>query len=130
MRIDAGKTNTVSEKNIARREVLGGIGDFCACASRILKYGGTFYTVYRSERLPDLFEALRESGLEPKKLTFVHSTAAKEPSMVLVASRLGGNPSLTVTRPLLIYRAETDREYTDDMKQIYKSCSFEGLEGF
>lgn len=130
MRADAGKENAVSAKNIARREVLGGIGDFCACAARILKYGGTFYTVYRPERLADLFAALRMSGFEPKKLTLVHSTAEKAPSMVLVASRLGGNPSLTVTRPLLVYRSEEGREYTPDLNRIYETCSFEHLEGF
>jgi tRNA1Val (adenine37-N6)-methyltransferase len=95
-----------------------------------LKYGGTFYTVYRPERLPDLMEALRANRLEPKKLTFVHATAGKAPSMVLVASRLGGNPSLTVTPPLLIYRWDAEREYTDELKRIYESCSFEDLEGF
>ena len=130
MRADSGKQNAVSGKNIARREVLGGISDFCACASRLLKYGGTFYTVYRPERLTDLFAALRANNLEPKKLTFVHSTAEKEPSMILVASRLGGKPGLTVTRPLLIYRSEADRQYTDDLNHIYQTCSFEGLEGF
>ena len=130
MRAASGRENTVSEKNIARREVLGDIFDFCACAARILKYGGTFYTVYRAERLCDLFEALRKNGLEPKKLTMVHAHSGAEPSMVLVASRLGGNPSLTVTRPLLIYPTAADRTYTDEMKMIYDTCSFEGLEGF
>ena len=130
MRADCGRENAESVKNIARREVLGGIFDFCACAARILKYGGLFYTVYRPERLPDLMEALRANRLEPKKLTFVHATAEKAPSMVLVASRLGGNPSLTVTPPLLVYRSPESREYTDAMKQIYESCSFEELEGF
>jgi tRNA1(Val) A37 N6-methylase TrmN6 len=130
MRADCGRENAESMKNIARREVLGGIFDFCACAARILKYGGIFYTVYRPERLPDLMEALRANRLEPKKLTFVHATAEKAPSMVLVASRLGGNPSLTVTPPLLVYRSPESREYTDAMKQIYESCSFEELEGF
>ena len=63
MRADCGRENAESVKNIARREVLGGIFDFCACAARILKYGGVFYTVYRPERLPDLMEALRSSGI-------------------------------------------------------------------
>jgi len=130
MRAASGKENAVSGKNIARREVLGGIDDFCACASRILRYGGTFYAVYRAERLCDLMVSLRNHGLEPKKMTFVHAHPGAEPSMVLVASRAGGNPALTVTRPLFVYPSATDRTYTDDMKTIYDTCSFEGLEGF
>ena len=130
MSVGAGKENLADEKNIARREVLGGIDDFCACASRILKYGGSFYTVYRPERLCDLFEALRANRLEPKRLTFVHGDVATQPGMVLVMSRMGGNPSLEVTRPLIVYRSPEEKEYTDDMKKIYETCSFDGLEGF
>lgn len=130
MSAGAGKENEADEKNIARREILGGIGDFCACASRILKYGGLFYTVYRADRLCDLLEALRANGLEPKRLTFIHGDLQAKPVMVLVTSRLGGNPSLEVTRPLIVYRSHTEREYTEDMKRIYETCSFEGLEGF
>ena len=43
MRADAGARNRDDEKYIARHEVAGDIGDFCACAARILRSGGSFY---------------------------------------------------------------------------------------
>ena len=54
MRTDSGKRNQSDGKYIARHEVCGDIGDFCAAAERLLKYGGRFYCVYRPDRLSTL----------------------------------------------------------------------------
>jgi len=136
---DSGKGNDVSAKNIARREVLGGIGDFCAAASRILKYGGDFYTVYRPERMCDLICGLRENSLEPKLLVTVYPRKDSAPCLVLVKSKKGGRSGLTVAPPLVIYRdegtdadfpipeGEKDLGYTAEFAKIYSDFSLEHL---
>ena len=86
MKVDSGKRNDHDEKFIARHEVFGDIGDFCACAKRLLKHGGSFYCVWRPDRLVDLVCALRENNLEPKEMCFVHANTKSAPSMVLVRS--------------------------------------------
>jgi tRNA1Val (adenine37-N6)-methyltransferase len=128
MKVDSGKRNEFDEKFIARHEVCGDIGDFCACANRLLKHGGKFYCVYRPDRLVDLMCAMRENKLEPKVITFVAATADSEPSMVLVRAMKGGASGSVVTRTLFLHSSREDAAksiLSPDAKRIYETCSFE-----
>ncbi len=122
MKNNSGLANEHDEKNIARREVLGTIYDFCKSASSILKSGGGLFAVHRPERLIDLTDAMRKAGIEPKKIVFIHPDSKSEPSLVLVEGKKGAASSLIVTRPLIIYKENT-RVYTNDMQKIYDSFS-------
>ena len=124
MRTDSGRANVTDAKNIARHEVFGDIGDFCDAARRLLKFGGCFYAVYRTDRLCDLLSEMRRCSIEPKRMTFVHANADSEPSMVLVEGRLGGKCGLFVTPPLLIYKDKENSKYSDDMNYIMEMGSF------
>ena len=128
MKADSGKRNEHDEKFIARHEICGDINDFCACAYRLLKHGGKFYTVWRPDRLCDLIFALRQSRLEPKIITFVHATKDSEPSMVLIQSTKGGASGSRMTRPLILHESDEDARrsvLSPDAQIIYESCSFE-----
>ncbi len=130
MKIDSGKRNEHDEKFIARHEVCGDIRDFCACAYRLLKHGGKFYTVWRPDRLCDLLCALRDNRLEPKRITFVCATAESEPSMVLVQSTKGAASGSVVTRPLILHSSREDAKnsvLSPDAAKIYETCSFESF---
>lgn len=130
MRADSGKRNEADEKFIARHEVCGGIDDFCSCASRLLKHGGKFYTVWRPDRLCDLIYSLRQSRLEPKRITFVHATPKSEPSVVLIQSTKGASAGSIVTRPLILHQSEDEARrsiLSPDAEQIYAACSFESF---
>ena len=130
MKVNSGKRNEHDEKYIARHEVCGDIGDFCACSNRLLKHGGKFYTVWRPDRLVDLICALRENKLEPKVITFVSATKESEPSMVLVRSIKGGASGNTVTRTLFLHDSKEDAAksiLSKDAKAIYENCSFESF---
>jgi tRNA1Val (adenine37-N6)-methyltransferase len=132
MKVNSGKRNEFDEKYIARHEVCGDIGDFCACANRLLKHGGKFYCVYRPDRICDLLCAMRESKLEPKVITFVAATAESEPSMVLVRAIKGGASGNTVTRTLFLHNSKEDAAksiLSEDAKAIYENCSFEEFLG-
>ena len=124
MKTRSGKQNAVEEKNIARHEVCGDIYDFCEAAAKLLKFSGYFTAVYRPDRLVDIIDAMRKSLIEPKRITFVHADMMSEPSMALVEGRLGGKCTLTVTRPLIIYRDGSHTEYSDDMNYIMENGSF------
>lgn len=124
MKADGGRNNETDEKAIARHEIRGTIRDFCEAAKRRLKYGGAFYAVYRPDRLCDLIVAMRESGLEPKRLTFVHASAAKEASMVLIEAKRGGRCGSILTPPFIIYKTGEHKEYTEDMNYVMENGSF------
>ena len=130
MKVDSGKRNEFDEKFIARHEVCGDINDFCACAYRLLKHGGKFYTVWRPDRLCDLIFSLRLNKLEPKVMTFVCATAESEPSMVLVQSTKGAASGAKITRPLILHKSIEDAKnaiLSPDAEKIYESCSFESF---
>ncbi len=129
MRVGNGRRNEADAKYIARHEVRGDIEDFCAAAARVLKSGGSFCVVYRPDRLCELMTALRKNKLEPKRMTFVHADAESEPSMVLIEARAGGNPGLTVTKPLILHNAESrgmaHRPMTQRAQAVYDGMSLD-----
>lgn len=124
MKSDSGKDNLSSKKNIARHEVMGDIGDFLQAAKKCLKFGGDFYAVYRPDRLVDLIAAMRESGIEPKRMTFVYADTDSSPSMLLVEGKRGGRSGVIATKPLIIYADKTHKSYTGDMEYIMEHGSF------
>ncbi len=124
MRADSGKANESEQKNIARHEVHADIGDFCACAKRLLKHGGSFYVVYRPDRLSDLIFALKSNNLEPKRLTLIHPNSTTPPCLLLISAKLGAKSGMIVDEPIFIYKDGTT-EYTERYKGIYENCSLE-----
>ncbi|MBR6513531.1 MAG: methyltransferase [Clostridia bacterium] len=111
MKVTSGKANESSAKNIARHEVCGDINDFMASACRVLRFGGFFYAVYRTDRLIDLLDAMRKNSIEPKRMTFVHATKEHQPSMVLVEGKRGGKAGLIITKPLFMEGTDIDYIY-------------------
>ena len=124
MKADSGKRNEHDEKYIARHEVCGDIGDFCACAKRLLKHGGFFYCVWRPDRLVDLICAMRENNLEPKEICFVHANTKCAPSMVLIKAKKGAASGANVLEPLFLNEDNNSKMLTERAKKIYEECNF------
>ena len=128
MKVSGGRRNKADEKYLARHEVAGTIADFCSTAGRLLRYGGRFVCVWRPDRMRELFSALSDAGLEPKRMTVVHADASHVPAMLLLEAVKGAAPSLNVTKPLLLYLPALERAspevLTAEARKIYDSCSF------
>ena len=125
----SGKGNRAPEKEIARHECFGDIFDFCACAGRLLGSGGRFVTVFRAERLAELYASLRENRLEPKRTIFVHADPDSSPCAVLTEAVKDAAPSLRVLPPLFLYERKPEessgaRQMTPNAEKIYASCAF------
>ena len=128
MRISSGKLNVDSANIACRHELFGGIDDFCRAASRLLKFGGLFYAVYRPDRLSELLHSCEAAGLAVKSMTLVYPTVGHKPSAVLIRAKKGAAAGMTASKPLIIYRSAdnmTDDGYTDDMKYIYENGDFD-----
>ncbi len=78
------------------------LAELCAAAGRLLKNGGRFALVYPGERLTDLLCALRQAGLEPKRLQMVKHSAAQAPRVVLLEAVRQGRAGLEVLPDLII----------------------------
>lgn len=104
-------------RRTARTEEKCTLEDVCRAAARLLRCGGTFCLVHKPERLTDLLCALRQSGLEAKRLRLVCSRPERSPSLVLVEARRGGRPGLTVEPPLIL--KTPDGSPTAELNRIY-----------
>ena len=116
-----GIRNRTDDNYIARHEVMGNISDFCHAAQKLLRYGGKFFLVHRPDRLPDIITALRAEKLEPKRMTFVHSSPDAAPSLILIESVYGGKPDLKITRPFYIYTDATHTHESSDYMTVYQT---------
>lgn len=117
MTADHGLTNPHLPKAIARHEVLCTLEDVIAQTSRVLKSRGRFYMVHRPFRLAEIMGVMIKYKLEPKRMQLVYPFVDKEPNMVLIEGLKGGNPRITVEKPLIVY--EKPGIYTEDIRRMY-----------
>lgn len=96
----AGIESGLEAHRIARHEVMCSLGDVCAAAARLLKFGGRLCICSRPERLADAVSAMRENGIEPKRLRFVSKDSATAPWLFLMEGRKGGKPFMKVMEGL------------------------------
>lgn len=85
----------LSEKNsFARSEETLTLPQLCKSAAYLLPSGGRFALVHRPERLCDVFCAMREAGIEPKRIQPVRHKEHSPLCLVLIEGRRGGKPGL------------------------------------
>ena len=117
MKAESGINCPQEERNIACFEVKCTIDDVVSSAKELLRSGGRFYMVHRADRLVDIVFAMRNAGLEPKRIRFVQSKPRSKPHLILICGVRSGGPELKVEEPLIIY--EEDGSYTEEILRIY-----------
>jgi len=105
----------------AKMELACTIGEVCTAAAALLRNGRSFFLVYRTERLADLLCAMRDAGIEPKRLRFVQETPDSAPGLLLCEGRKRAQPGLRMERPLII-RSHTG-DVTEEIKRFYQGES-------
>lgn len=114
---EAGINNPEESKAIARFEITCTLQDVVSTAKELLRTGGKFFMVHRADRLVDIIYEMRNQGMEPKRIRFVHSNAGKRPHLILIEGVRGGRPELKFMDPLYIY--DLTGEYTEEIHRIY-----------
>ncbi len=112
----AGIVSELSAEQIARHETLCDIYDVTKTAARLLKFGGRLCICQRPERLCDVIDAMKKSGIEPKRLRFVHKDSLSAPWLFLIEGKKGSKPFLTVEKPFLV---NVGGKPTEEMKKLY-----------
>ena len=116
-KVDSGILSDLTSEQIARHEVLCTIRDVCKNANDILKFGGKLCICQRPERLADVLEAMRQAGIEPKRLRFVHKNADNAPWLFLVEGKKGAMPYLQIEKPLIM---QDEHGHSEEILRIYK----------
>ena len=114
---NTGAKNESEAVSIARHEMMCTIGDVCKAAKRNLKFGGRLCVCNRPERLCDIITAMKENGIEPKRLRTVHKNPNCAPWLVLVEGKKGAKAFLNIERPLFVRTA--DGGISEEVQQIY-----------
>ena len=95
----SGKQNDSPARKIARHADENTLPCMCKAAAWTLRYGGKLCVCHRPSQLPDLFAAMRQNGLEPKRMRLVQQRAEAAPFLVLVEAVKGGKEGLDVAVP-------------------------------
>lgn len=112
-----GLTNPNEAKAIARHEILCTLEDIIRESAKVLKPQGRFYMVHRPFRLAEIMALMHQYHIEPKRMQLVYPYVDKEPNMALIEGLRGGNPRITVEKPLIVYKEPG--VYTDEIYDIY-----------
>lgn len=97
-----GRINPSMQKAVARHEIKGKLEDLISVASYLLPPKGRCYLIFPALRTVDLFVALRNGKLEPKRIQFVHPRSGEEAKFILTESLKASGVELKIMRSLIL----------------------------
>jgi len=116
-RTDAGRKNPNAEKAIARHEIHGDLATLLENAFYALKFRGKLGMIFDALRTVDLLSQMREKGIEPKLVRFIHSMVDQDAKLVFVEGVKGGKKGETkVAPPLVVYKRP--HRYHDEVTEL------------
>lgn len=89
----AGERDASETIAVCRREICLPLSELIVAIKNGLKFGGRVCLVHRSDRLIDVVCAMRENGIEPKRIVPV-APKGKDPYLVLIEGVKGGKSGL------------------------------------
>lgn len=105
-------------KSIARHEIFLNVDDVLKQAFYLLKSGGNFAMVHRTERFVEIIDKMRKYHIEPKRVRFVYPKEGRNSDLVLVEGIKNGKSGLKLLSPLVVHNG--DNTYTDEVSKILK----------
>jgi len=115
-RYRSGRINPSVEKAVARHEIKGTLEDLIVIASYLLPPQGRCYLIFPALRTVDLFVALREGKLEPKRLQFVHPRIEGEAKLILTESVKTSGVELKIMNPLILHESDQGKSLPSDRR--------------
>ncbi|MDE6502220.1 MAG: methyltransferase [Ruminococcus sp.] len=116
--VNAGFESTITSQKIARHEIMCNIDDVCRCAGKLLKFGGRLCICNRPERLADVICAMRNNGIEPKRIRFVSKNPETSAWLFLVEGKKGSKPFMQIEPQLYIRSGDG---FTEELERIYST---------
>ena len=118
--LTSGRKNCDRLKFTAFHETTAAIDDFLASSGYILKYGGSFYCVYRPEYIAKLIFAMESNSIKLKRMRFVYPSLGMPPCLVLVEGKKNGKDGAKIEPPLYLYSDSEHTTYTEETEKIYR----------
>ena len=106
-----------TEEDICKEEIAVTADEVIQEAAALLRFGGLFYMVNKSERLTDVLVAMRTYGIEPKTLRFIQPKKDKKADTFIVEGKRGAKPGVIVPKPLVVF--DDAGAYTEETRRLY-----------
>lgn len=98
--VRTGRINPDPRRAIARHEVLASLEDILRAARHLLRRRGRLAMIYPVGRLGELLIRMRDHGLEPRRLQFLHPSPDSHAKLALVEASAGGRPGVQIAPPI------------------------------
>ncbi len=109
--------NNDIHKVIARHEGNTSLEDIINISVYLLKNGGHFAMVHRTERFFEIIELLKKHNLTPKRIKLIYPKIDKKSNLFMVECIKNGKSEVEFEKPLYIHN--NDGTYKDEIKRIF-----------
>lgn len=117
-----GRISPHPERAAARHELYGSLEEIVCAGASVLTAKGSMIFVYPASLFPRLLRACLDCGLQPVRLRWVHPRLHEPAKLVLVEVMSLEKPWI-VEHPLILYRGESTRDYTEEAELIFAGQS-------
>ena len=104
-------------KKIARHEVYLNLDDLFSAVFYLLKSGGNFAFVHRSDRLIEIIDKLRKYHLEPKRIQFIYPKKDRNSDLFLLEATKNGKTGIKVLPEIIVHNI--DGSYCDNIRHLF-----------
>lgn len=98
---EGGFENADYKKAVCRKEITVTLKEIVESAYRKLKFGGRLALVNRADRVAETLFAMKQRGIEPKRLQFVSGSPESKPYLFLAEGTKGGKEGVDVLPTLI-----------------------------
>ncbi len=117
MKINRGKISRKEVKATSRHEVTLDLEELLVEVKRLLKVGGSFNMIYRTERFNEVILLLNKHNIFPKRCRFIYTKRGKESKLFMIEALKGRRCQLVIEEPLYFYNE--DGRYSEELKSYY-----------
>lgn len=114
---DINQVNKLEQLTLARHNLDITLEEIVESASYLLKNGGYFFIIFRSERLIEMLFLLKKYKIEPKKMINVYTKIEKNAKITLIEGIKGAEKGISIANPIYIYKENGEK--TEYIKKIY-----------
>lgn len=104
--LNNGFFNNNEVKSIARHEVMLSLEDVIKSSSYLLKNGGNFAMIHRTERFIEVVNCLKKYHFEPKKIQFIYPKADSNSDLFMIESSKNGKSGVKILPGLVIHNED------------------------
>lgn len=113
---ESGEQRLTQSIALSRHESTCGLLTIVQSASQVLKFGGKFFMIHKSERLAEVLTHLSNCNLQPKKITFIYPKESLPADTFIVEAKKGGKIGVAI-ESVVVY--DSDGNYTNTAKKLY-----------